>query len=100
MIHPAHELLALIVVALHTVLPLGTWAMLSGYRDSHARIWLAGVACYSVGFSLSARNTLAYSDINVILLSIFYLASNLLMLEALARDLYSSRRPLWILGGA
>ena len=100
MIHPAHELLALIVVALHTVLPLGTWAMLSGYRHSHARIWLAGVACYSVGFSLSARNTLAYSDINVILLSIFYLASNLLMLEALARDLYSSRRPLWILGGS
>ena len=98
MIHPAHELLALIVVALHTVLPLGTWAMLSGYRDSNARIWLAGVACYSVGFSLSARNTLAYSDTNVILLSVFYMASILLMLEALARDLYSSRRPLWILG--
>ena len=97
LIHPAHELLALIVVALHTVLPLGTWAMLSGYRDSNARIWLAGVACYSVGFSLSARNTLAYSDTNVILLAMFYLASNLLMLEALARDLDSSRRPLWIL---
>ncbi len=98
LIHPAHELLALIVIALHTVLPLGTWAMLSGYRDSPARIWLAGVACYSVGFSLSARNTLAYSDTNVILLAVFYLASNLLMLEALARDLYSSRRRWWILG--
>lgn len=88
----------MIVVALHTVLPLGTWAMLSGYRDSNARIWLAGVACYSVGFSLSARNTLAYSDMNVLLLAMFYLASNLLMLEALARDLYRSRRPVWILG--
>ena len=96
-IHPAHELLALLVIALHTVMPLGIWVMLSGYRDRHARIWLAGVACYSVGFSLSARNTLAYSDANVILLSIFYLASVLLMLEALARDLSSSRRSPWIL---
>ena len=96
-IHPAHELLALLVIALHTVMPLGIWAMLSGYRDSHARIWLAGVACYSVGFSLSARNTLAYSDANVILLSMFYLAAIVLMLEALARDLSSSRRSPWVL---
>ena len=96
-IHPAHELLALMVIALHTAMPLGIWAMLSGYRDSHARIWLAGVACYSAAFSLSARNTLAYSDANVILLSIFYLASVLLMLEALARDLSASRRSPWIL---
>ena len=41
--HPAHELLVLIVIALHAVLPLGTWVMLAGYRDAHARIWLAGV---------------------------------------------------------
>ena len=97
LIHPAHELLALIVVVLHTVLPLGTWAMLSGYRDSNARIWLAGVACYSVGFSLSALSTLAYSDMTVIMLGIFYFAACLLMLEALSRDLYPSRRPLWVL---
>lgn len=96
-IHPAHELLALLVIALHAVMPLGIWVMLSGYRDRHARIWLAGVACYSVGFSLSARNTLAYSDANVVLLSLFYLASVLLMLEALARDLSSSRRSPWVL---
>ena len=36
--HPAHELLVLIVIALHAVLPLGTWAMLADYRDAHARI--------------------------------------------------------------
>lgn len=96
-IHPAHELLALLVIALHTAMPLGVWAMLSGYRDNHARIWLAGVTCYSAAFSLSARNTLAYSDANVIWLSIFYLASVLLMLEALARDLSASRRSPWVL---
>lgn len=96
-IHPAHELLALMVIALHTAMPLGIWAMLSGYRDSHARIWLAGVTCYSAAFSLSARNTLVYSDANVIWLSVFYLAAILLMLEALARDLSCSRRSPWIL---
>ncbi len=92
LIHPAHELLALIVIALHVVLPLGTWAMLSGYRDQHARIWLAGVACYSLGFSLSALNTLAYSDTQALFLSIFYMAGIVLMLEALARDLNPSRQ--------
>ncbi|PUE34377.1 hypothetical protein B9Z52_05575 [Limnohabitans sp. Jir72] len=107
LIHPAHELLALIVIALHVVLPLGTWAMLSGYRDPHAKLWLSGLACYSLGFSLSALNTLAHNDIQTILLSIFYLTGILLMLEALARDLDPSRqltlKVLWVtvcMGGA
>lgn len=95
--HPAHELLVLIVIALHAVLPLGTWAMLTGYRDAHARLWLAGVVCYSVGFSLSALNTLTQSNSRSILLGTFYLLAVLLMLEALARDLAPSRRSPWIL---
>ncbi len=95
--HPAHELLVLIVIALHAVLPLGTWAMLAGYRDAQARLWLAGVVCYSVGFSLSALNTLSQSDSHSILLGTFYLLAVLLMLEALARDLGPSRRSPWLL---
>ena len=95
--HPAHELLVLIVIALHAVLPLGTWAMLADYRDAHARIWLAGVVCYSIGISLSALNTLVLSHTLSMLLATFYLLAILLMLEALARDLYPSRRSPWIL---
>ena len=95
--HPAHELLALVVIALHTVLPFGTWAMLAGYRNANARIWLAGVVFYSVGFSLSALNTLTQNDSRSILLATFYLLAVLLMLEALARDLAPSRRSPWLL---
>ena len=46
---------------------------------------MAGVACYSLGFSLSALNTLAYSDTQALFLSIFYMAGIVLMLEALAQ---------------
>lgn len=96
--HPAHELLALIVLALHIVLPVGTWAMLSGYRDGPARIWLAGIACYCFGVMLAALNSLSYSDSKFIALALFYLASILLMLEALMQDVYNSqRRPIVLL---
>jgi signal transduction histidine kinase len=93
--HPAHELLALVVIALHAVLPFGTWAMLAGYRDANARIWLAGVVFYSVGTSVSAFNSMNHSDLRVILLGSLYFLAMLLMLEALARDLYPSRRRPW-----
>jgi signal transduction histidine kinase len=96
-LHPAHQLLALLVIALHIVLPLGTWAMLSGYRDEPARIWLVGIACYCVGAMLAALNTLSYSNTKFIVLALFYLASILLMLEALTRDLHCSKRPTWVL---
>lgn len=90
--HPAQELLAMLVLALHIVLPIGTWAMLEGYRDGPARIWLAGIACYCAGAMLAALNTLSYSDAKFITLALFYLASILLMLEALMQDLHGTRR--------
>lgn len=92
--HPAHQLLALLILALHIVLPVGTWAMLAGYRDGPARIWLAGISCYCFGAMLSALNTLSYSNATFITLALFYLASILLMLEALMQDLYGTRRKL------
>lgn len=95
--HPAQELLAMLVLALHIVLPIGTWAMLEGYRDGPARIWLAGIACYCAGTMLAALNTLSYSDAKFITLALFYLASILLMLEALMQDLQGTRRSLKVL---
>lgn len=90
--HPAHQLLALLVLALHIVLPVGTWAMLTGYRDGPARIWLAGISCYCFGAMLAALNTLSYSNATFVTLALFYLASILLMLEALTQDLYGTQR--------
>jgi signal transduction histidine kinase len=95
--HPAQELLAMLILALHIVLPVGTWAMLEGYRDGPARIWLAGIACYCAGAMLAALNTMSYSDAKFIGLAVFYLASILLMLEALMRDLYDTQRSPWVL---
>lgn len=95
--HPAHELLAMLILGLHIVLPVGTWAMLEGYRDGPARIWLAGIACYCAGAMLAALNTMSYSDAKFIGLAVFYLASILLMLEALMRDLYDTQRSPWVL---
>jgi signal transduction histidine kinase len=90
--HPAHELLALVVLSLHIALPVGTWAMLAGYRDGPSRIWLAGITCYCFGVMLAGLNSLSYSDSKFITLALFYLASILLMLEALMQDVYNSQR--------
>lgn len=97
--HPAHELLILLVLILHIALPLAAWIMLTGYRDTPTRLWLTGISLYCAGAIVAAFNTAAYSHAKFLLQALLFIAAFLLMLEALLRDLKKAERSpqvLWM----
>jgi len=85
--HPAIGLLIYVVIALHIVLPLGTWLLLSGRRDDTTRLWFISISIYSLSVCSIALRPLVSVYISYVLAWSGACASWLLMTETFRREL-------------
>ena len=97
--HPALSLLLIVGLIQFWLMPAIAWVLLKGQRDTAARFWFAGTACYAGTASLFVIQTLlpkiAYLMVGFVLVTMMLA----LIAEALRRELSATPTPwAWIFG--
>ena len=90
-LHPGVQLLLLTGLAIFWLIPASSWLMLRGQRDHNANLWFTGTAIYSVVASLFVFGNAMLAVVRGPLMMSLTLASLLLLLESLRREI--SDRP-------
>ena len=85
--HAAIVLVISIVLAIHLVLPLGTWIMLSGRRDDKTRLWFIGTTLFSLSMCTVALRPYVSEFISFTLPWIMAIAAWLVVIETFRREL-------------
>jgi hypothetical protein len=93
--HPALSLLLIVGLIQFWLMPAVAWVLLKGQRDTAARFWFAGTACYAGTASLFVLQTLlpkiAYLMVGFVLVTMMLA----LIAEALRRELSVTARLQW-----
>jgi hypothetical protein len=93
--HPALSLLLIVGLIQFWLMPAIAWVLLKGQRDTAARFWFAGTACYAGTASLFVLQTLlpkiAYLMVGFVLVTMMLA----LIAEALRRELSVTARLQW-----
>ncbi|MFM8624806.1 MAG: sensor histidine kinase, partial [Betaproteobacteria bacterium] len=95
--NPALSLLLLVGLIQFWLMPALAWVLLKGQRDTAARFWFGGTACYALTVSLFVVQTVLPRTAHLILSFALVTLMLMLMAESLRRELRSGPTPWgWI----
>jgi C4-dicarboxylate-specific signal transduction histidine kinase len=96
--HPAISLLLIVGLLQFWLMPAIAWTLLKGQRDTAAKFWFAGTACYAGTVTLFALQTALPHPINTFLGFGLIVLMLVFLAESLRRDLYTQPTPWgWML---
>ncbi len=95
--NPALSLLLLVGLIQFWLMPALAWVLLKGQRDTAARFWFGGTACYALTVSLFVVQTILPNTAHLILSFALVTLMLMLMAESLRRELQDGPTPWgWI----